>query len=378
MDPIISIIIPALNEEETIGSCLTKIRDSCTKAGLSYEIIIADSSTDKTTEIARSFGARIIHPEKRGYGNAYLSAFPHAKGRVIIIGDADDTYDFSIVPEMVQPILDGKADMVIGSRLKGTILKGSMPSLHKYIGNPLLTRMLNFAFQTKFSDTHSGFRAISNEALNKLSLHTGGMEFASEMLVEAAKKGLKFAEIPITYYPRKGPSKLHSFADGWRHVRFILLMRPLRFLMVPGVLFIAMGIGLILSLLMFLQVEEQAVHSFILGGLFLVGGTQFLLSGLIIKSYAVYNGFDDCGHCFQKIFKYQSLEIMLFIGAIIMIIGFIAGLYVFSSWIGMMGFPLSQMTYAILALISVIIGLQLIFTAINISMMLLKNEQGEI
>ena len=374
MDPLVSVIIPALDEEKTIGSCLEKVRSGCKEADIPYEVIIADSSSDKTTEIALSFGARIVRPEKRGYGNAYLSAFPHARGEIIVIGDADDTYDFSIIPELVAPIREGRADMVIGSRLKGTILPGSMPWLHRYIGNPLLTRMLNFTFSTHFSDTHSGMRAISLEALKRLSLHTGGMEFASEMLIEAARKGLRFEEIPITYYARKAPSKLHSFADGWRHVRFIMLLRPLRFLIVPGLLFILLGVLLMLFVSLIKPVELQGLHSFILGAIFLLGGLQFLLSGIVMKAYSVTHQLDDCGPWFSQLLSYKTLEKLLFVGVLFMTLGFTSGVYILSQWIAVSG-PLTQITNAVLSLSSVIIGLQLIFTALNVSMMLLRSER---
>lgn len=376
MDPLVTVIIPALDEEKTIGSCLEKVRSGCTKADIPFEVIIADSSTDKTTEIAESFGARIIRPEKRGYGNAYLSAFPHAKGEIIVIGDADDTYDFSIVPELIEPIRQGRADMVIGSRLKGKILPGSMPWLHRYIGNPLLTRLLNFTFHSRFSDTHSGMRAISVKALNRLTLHTGGMEFASEMLIEAAKKRLKFEEIPITYYPRVAPSKLHSFADGWRHIRFIMLLRPLRFLIVPGILFILLGFLLMLFVSLIKPVELQGLHTFILGDIFLLGGLQFLFSGIVMKAYSTTHQLDECGPWFIQLLSYKTLEKLLVIGVLFMVLGLSSGLYVLFQWISTSG-PLYQITNAVLSLSSVIIGLQLIFTALNVSMMLLRSERDE-
>lgn len=374
IEPLVTIIIPALNEEKTIGSCLEKVRAGCIKHNIPFEIIISDSSTDATPEIARSFGARIIHPDKKGYGNAYLAAFPMAKGEIVVIGDADDTYDFSLISELIRPIKEERADMVIGSRLKGKILPGSMPWLHQYIGNPLLTRLLNFTFHSNFSDTHSGMRAIRKDALQRLSLHTGGMEFASEMLIEAAKKGLRVEEIPITYYPRKGPSKLHSFADGWRHIRFIMLIRPLRFLIVPGLLFILLGFSLMVGVGLIKSVELQGLHSFILGDILVLGGLQFLLSGVVMKSYSVTHQLDDCGPWFTQILQYKTLEKLLFIGVLFMILGFISGIYILSQWITVSG-PLTQITNAVLSLSSVIIGLQIIFTALHVSMMLLQCER---
>lgn len=374
MEPLVTVIIPALNEERTIGSCLDKVQEGCAHDQIPYEIIIADSSTDRTADIARSYGARIIHTDKRGYGNAYLSAFPFARGEIIVIGDADNTYDFSKIPDLILPIRVLGVDMVIGSRLKGTIYPNSMPWLHRYIGNPLLTMLLNFTFHSHFSDAHSGFRAIRKDALGRLHLHTGGMEFASEMLIEASRKGLKIEEIPISYYPRISPSKLHSFADGWRHIRFIMILRPLRFMMVPGLVFTLLGCGLMLGLSLLKPVEMQGLHSFILGVIFLLGGLQFLLSGLVMKAYSVTHQLDDSGPWFSRILQYHSLEKLLMIGGGFIAVGFISGILILNQWISNPG-PLYQITTAVLALTSVIIGLQIIFTALHVSMMLLRCER---
>ncbi len=162
-----------------------------------------------TAEIAESLGAKVFRADQNGYGNAYLTGFRHIRGRFIIMGDADNTYDFLEIPRLLNPLMNG-ADFVIGSRFQGKIHTGSMSTLHRYFGNPLLTWMINIIFQTHFSDTHSGFRAITRQALDRLQLRTGGMEFASEMLVMASKEQLKIVEVPIDYYPRQTPSKLHS------------------------------------------------------------------------------------------------------------------------------------------------------------------------
>src|SRR5665647_820559 len=186
----VSVILPALNEEQSIGECITKIQRVFHDNAINGEIIVADSSTDRTREIAASLGAHVIHVEKNGYGNAYLTGFKNAKGRYIVMGDADNTYDFLAIPELLAPLKNG-ADFVIGSRFRGTIHRVSMDVLHRYIGNPVLTLMLNSLFHTNYSDTHSGFRVITREALDRLPLTTGGMEFASEMLVMASKEKLR-------------------------------------------------------------------------------------------------------------------------------------------------------------------------------------------
>ena len=279
--PDISVILPALNEETTIGICIGKIQQIFRSMGIRGEIIVSDSSTDATPEIAQSMGAIIVHPEHRGYGYAYLEAFRHARGRYIVIGDADNTYDFLELPLLIRKLDEG-ADLVIGSRFKGEILDGAMIPLHRYIGNPLLTWVLNKVFGTDFSDTHSGFRAIRADSLKRLNLQSWGMEFASEMLIKASREGLTITEVPITYHPRGTPSKLSSYSDGWRHLRFILLLRPMPFLTVPGILCTLFGLVLMAAFYTSANDPDGRTHSFILGTILLTGGFQLLLSGVVI------------------------------------------------------------------------------------------------
>ena len=375
MNPEVSVVIPALNEEKTIGACIERIKDGCEKAGILYEIIVADSSTDRTAHIASVMGARVIRPEKRGYGNAYLAGFENTNAKIVVIGDADNTYDFRIIPDLIRPIQRGEADMVIGSRMKGTILPGAMPALHRYLGNPLLTRLLNLAFGTHYSDCHSGYRAFSTEALSLLSLHTGGMEFASEMMIEAAKAGLRVTEIPITYYPRQSPSNLHSFADGWRHVRFIMLEKPLPFLAVPGFLFALLGLIMMGVVLLNARGWSAGFHSFILGVVFLTGGFQLAMMGVALKAYAVTNGFDVCGRYFKPMLRYRTLEYLLFGGGFLITLGLVDGVSILYTWIHSSFGELSQILNALVTLCSIILGLQMVFTAILVSMMLLRCDR---
>ena len=224
--PEISLIIPTRNEAETICECIRKAQLAFAKSGLEGEVIVSDSSSDQTPKYCRILRAKNCPPEKLGYGNAYLAGFDEAQGDFIVLMDGDLTYDPGAIPSMLALLQNGDYDMVMGSRLKGEILPGAMPALHRYIGNPVLTWMLNQLFSTGISDAHCGLRAITSEGLKRLRLKSGGMEFASEMVIEAASKDLRIAEVPITYYPRKGDSKLHSFTDGWRHLRFMMLYRP--------------------------------------------------------------------------------------------------------------------------------------------------------
>jgi len=370
-----SVILPALDEERTIGECIQKIQDVFSRNAMHGEILVVDSSTDRTPEIAAALGARVIRPEKTGYGNAYLAGFAAARGRYIVMGDADNTYDFYDIPRLVAPLKDG-ADFVIGSRFKGTIHKGSMTGLHRYIGNPLLTWMVNFIFHTQFSDTHSGFRAITREALDMLPLKTGGMEFASEMLVMASKENLKIAEVPIDYYPRKTPSKLHSFADGWRHIRFVLLMKPLPFVAIPGFLFFVVGLLLMAFFAVQGNIESSHLHTFILGAILVMGGMQVILTGFLMKTYSVVHGYENKAGIIVPLMQYSSLEKFLVLGAALFAVGVIVGLNIIVRWVAVgFGF-LSEISTAIVALILIVSGIQVFLFAVFQSMMLLNETNG--
>ncbi len=368
----VSVILPALNEEQTIGECITKIQKVFHDNAIKGEIIVADSSTDRTREISASLGANVIPVEKNGYGNAYLTGFQHAKGRYIIMGDADNTYDFLAIPELLAPFRNG-ADFVIGSRFLGTIHKGSMDGLHRYIGNPVLTWMINIFFHTHFSDTHSGFRAITREGFNRLPLKTGGMEFASEMLVMASKEQLKIVEVPIDYYPRLTPSKLHSFADGWRHIRFVLLMKPLPFIAVPGFLFSLIGL---LLMAFFYDIESSHLHTFILGAILMMGGVQVVLSGFLMKTYSVIHGYENKEGIIKILMKYHSLEIFLVLGFLLASAGVFVGLNIFLHWASTNFGFLSEISTAIISLVLIVTGIQIFLFAVFQSMMLLNENNN--
>jgi len=369
----VSVILPALDEERTIGECITKIQKVFHDNVINGEIIVADSSTDRTPEIAASLGAKVIHTEKNGYGNAYLNGFQHARGRYIVMGDADNTYDFLEIPKLLAPLQNG-ADFVIGSRFKGTIHKGSMDGLHRYIGNPVLTWMLNFIFHTHYSDTHSGFRAITRKALDRLPLTTGGMEFASEMLVMASKESLRIEEVPISYYPRLTPSKLHSFADGWRHIRFVLLMKPLPFIAVPGFLFSVVGILLMAFFYFQGDIESSHLHMFILGAILVIGGIQVVLSGFLMKTYSVIHGYEKKQGFIELLMKYHSLEIFLVVGFLSIFAGILLGFNIFLHWVSTSFGFLSEISTAIFSLVLIVSGIQIFLFAVFQSMMLLNEN----
>ena len=215
----VSVVMPCLNEAETIGICIKKAQAALKEHDIQGEVVIADNgSTDNSVAIAQEFGARVTHQPLRGYGAAYLAGITAARGKYFVIADSDNTYDFTEIDRFLHPLRDG-TELVMGSRFLGDIRPGAMPKLHRYIGNPVLTGILNLLFRAGISDAHCGMRAFTREAYQRMELRTTGMEFASEMVISATKCHLKIVEIPITYYPRIGESKLNSFRDGWRQAK---------------------------------------------------------------------------------------------------------------------------------------------------------------
>ena len=217
----VSIVMPCLNEEATLGTCIEKAQRTLNALGIVGEVVIADNgSTDASVEIAERLGARVVHQSIRGYGAAYLAGFAAAKGHYIIMGDSDDTYDFTDLERFITPLQNGY-DFVIGNRFKGEIRPGAMPWARRYIGNPILSGMLRILFGTDISDSHCGMRSFTQDAYTRMKLKTTGMEFASEMVIKAVQEKLNVLEIPITYHPRGGESKLNAGRDALRHLRFM-------------------------------------------------------------------------------------------------------------------------------------------------------------
>jgi len=363
--------MPSMNEEETIRICIQKAQTIFKQYNIEGEIIVADNSSDKTAEIAASMGAKVLGPIK-GYGNAYLKGLAEAKGDYIAIADADNTYDLLELDKFLDPLMAGEADFIMGSRLKGEIQKGAMPWLHQYIGNPLLTGMLNFLFKTKISDAHCGMRAFTKEALEKMNLKTHGMELASEMIIEAARCRLRITEVPITYYSRRAPSKLRSFQDGWRHVRFMMLYQPVPFLYVPGAFVFILGLLITVSLLLTESAAYNRLHSFILGSMLLIIGGQILATGGYMKTYGMIHGMYRDDRTGKKLLSYHSLEKELLGGSLILGSGLVLGLKVTYTWISSGYGSLEEVESAVISMVLAAVGLQLIFSAIFVSVMLLE------
>ncbi len=286
----VSVIMPCLNEARTVGCCIDKARATFARLGLRGEVIVADNgSSDGSPEIARQHGARVVHVRRRGYGNALRGGITAAQGQYIIMGDADDSYDFSQLDAFIERLRAGD-DLVLGNRFCGGIRSGAMPWLHRYVGNPLLTGLLNLFFRTGIGDAHCGLRAVRKDACGRLGLVSPGMEFASEMVVKAALQRQKISEVPIALHPdgRGRPPHLRSFRDGWRHLRFLLLMCPLWLYLIPALCLLGSG----LALMAWLTPGPQQfggvaldLHSLLLGCLCLVLGYQTLWLWVFARFY---------------------------------------------------------------------------------------------
>jgi len=238
----VSVVMPCLNEEKSVGVCVKKAIAGLAASGRVGEVIVCDNgSSDNSVEVAKAAGASVVREPARGYGNAYLTGFRTARGKIIVMGDSDDSYDFTQLNVLVDKLGEGY-DYVLGSRFGGEIRQGAMTWSHRYIGNPILTAVLNRFFGLKSSDAHSGMRAFTRDALDRMALRCEGMEFASEIVVKAARANLRVAEVPIVYHPRIGESKLNTLRDGWRHLRFLLLLSPIYLFLIPGIAMLAIGV----------------------------------------------------------------------------------------------------------------------------------------
>ncbi|MDW7726920.1 MAG: glycosyltransferase family 2 protein [Candidatus Methanoperedens sp.] len=375
--PSVSVIIPCMNEEKTIGNCIRKAMSVFEHEGLEGEIIVSDSSTDGSRHIAESMGAKVVIPESKGYGNAYIEGIKHARGKYIVLSDADDTYDLSEMPKFLTPLLAGEADFVIGSRIKGVIKDNSMPWLHRYVGNPVLTGMLNRFFNMNISDAHCGMRVITKNAYERLEVRSAGMEFASEMLIEAGRKKLRVMEIPITYYPRQTPSKLHTWGDGWRHLRFMMLYNPRPFFSIPGLLLASLGIFMIFILSMQNNVENIRIHSFILGSMLVIIGFQMIATGIYMKVYGIIRNKIDKTGITSKILDYHSLEHGLVIGSLLFMGGMILGSNVLYKWMSSGFGSLSEVGNAVVSMVLAAMGIQVIFSTLIISIFMLEQKENQ-
>jgi hypothetical protein len=367
----ISVVMPCFNEEDSVGLCVTKAWEGLRKTGRRGEVIVSDNgSSDRSVEVARAAGARVVHEPLRGYGNAYMRGFSAARGHIIVMGDSDDSYDFTVLPDIIRP-LDNGFDYVLGSRFDGQIRQDAMTWSHRYIGNPILTTILNVLFKLKVSDAHSGFRAFTRPALDKMSLQCEGMEFASEIVVKAARAGLRVAEVPITYHPRIGESKLNSFRDAWRHLRFLLLMSPDHLFVIPGVAFLSVGLLGQLALLGFAGSSAMLMAKILLA-LFTLAGCHLLTSGLFAKTYPKSIGIDESSRVSEWVDRTFNLERGLVCGTGLAIVGLALVIRQFVVGWGPVGAGGLAASITIIGLLSMVLGAKLWFDAFFLAVFQLK------
>lgn len=371
-EPTVSVVIPCLNESRCIVACVTSARAALVGAGIHGEVIVADNaSEDGSAQLAAEAGALVVTERRRGYGSAYLAGFAVARGDYVVMADADLTYDFAEIPRFVSA-LEAGADLVVGDRMDN-IQPGAMPWLHRYVGNPLLSGFLNVLFKTGVRDAHCGMRAFRRSALTALDLRTTGMEFASEMVIRAAKVNLRIEQVPIMYRPRDGESKLSTFRDGWRHLRFLLIHSPMYLFILPGLLMFVLGVVASATVLSGIELLGRGwyLHALIAGSLFEIVGVQVIGMGLCAQTYAAYF-MDDHRRWLTAMRRRFRLEHALLLGFVVGLVGVVLGATVVVHWISSGFGALNEEERALVASSLIIVGVQIFFTSFLLSIIGLR------
>jgi hypothetical protein len=368
----VSVVMPCLNEAASVARCVSTARAALARAGLSGEVIVADNgSTDGSPAIAEAAGARVVHASPKGYGAAYLAGIAASHGRYLVLGDADDTYDFDLVPAFVERLREGH-DLVMGSRFAGQILPGAMSNLHRYIGNPIMTGLMRFFFGQSVSDVQCGLRAMTRDAADRMRLRTKGFEFASEMVASAIRRRMKVAEIPITLAPREGESKLRSFRDGWRNLRFMLQLSPTPLFLAPGLAMLAiglLGLGLLLPGPLALGGMSFDFHFMFVASALAILGVQLVFFGLAAKTYARAELIDPDDRWLAFLDRRFTLERGLVIGALLFLAGTAVNAGILASWIADGRRELFAVRPALAGLTLLVVGAQLAFGSFFISVL---------
>ncbi len=331
-NPQVSVIMPCLNEELTIGSCIEAARRGIERAGVQGEIIVCDNgSHDRSVAIATEAGARVIHCRTRGYGNALRAGFAAARGEWILMGDADQSYDFAELPRFQREIEKGY-DLVMGTRLRGRIEDGAMPKLNRYFGNPFLSSLIRVLFRSGVSDANCGLRAFRTEALKRMDLRTSGMELATEMVIKSAEAGLRIGEIPITLRRdgRDRPPHLRPFSDGWRNLRFMLMMAPNWLFLLPGMILGAAGWVMLIALLpgpIMLGSVSLGVPAMLFGMSFTLLGVYLFLIGIFTKVFAYTEKLGLHDSAFTRLLSGVELEHGLVLAGALIVIGLAGDLW---------------------------------------------------
>ena len=378
----LSIVVPCLNEVETLASCIQKAQGAIARLGLFAEIIVADNgSTDGSQALARELGARVVDVPRKGYGSALIGGIAAAQGRFVIMGDADDSYDFSAIGPLVDRLRDGY-DLVMGNRFAGGIQRGAMVWSHRWVGNPVLTFIGRVFFHTSVGDMHCGLRGFRKDAYERLRLRATGMEFASEMVIKASMQRMKIAEVPVTLRPdgRSRPPHLRTWRDGWRHLRFMLLFSPRWLFLYPGVvLFVA---GLIAGAALETGPKRVGAVVFDVDTLLLAAfacliGYQLIVFAVFTKAFAMEQGFHPPNPAYRRMFDYVSLETGLVIGSAMLLAGLAGTLIAVAGWQSV-GFghldPRATMREVIPAATLLTLGVQTIFASFFLSILGLESK----
>ena len=372
--PLVTVLMPCLNEAETLATCIKKAQGYFAEHQIDGEVLIADNGSDDGSQaIATELGARVVNIPEKGYGSALRGGIAAAAGKYVIMGDADDSYDFSDLTLFVEQ-LEAGYELVMGNRFKGGIKKGAMPPLHKYLGNPVLTWIGKLFFPSPCGDFHCGLRGFSKEAIEQLDLRTTGMEFASEMVVKASLNKLAIAEVPIILYPdgRSRPPHLRSWRDGWRHLRFLLLFSPRWLFLYPGILLMVLGLVSTIWLL-----SSIKVHSLIYSTTAIIIGFQTVTFSMFTKAFAMSEGLLPDDYRLKRLFRYLSLEKGLILGGLLVLLGLGGSGYALKLWqstaFGSLN-PEQTMRIVIPSVTCLALGFQVVFSSFFLSVLGLKRR----
>jgi glycosyltransferase involved in cell wall biosynthesis len=373
----VSIVMPCLNEAETLAMCVQKAQQAIERGGLAAEIIVADNgSTDGSQVIARELGVRVVPVARKGYGSALIGGINAARGRFVIMGDADDSYDFTAIAPLIDKLREGY-DLVVGNRFRGGIEAGAMPWSHRWVGNPVLTLISRVFFHTPVGDAHCGLRGLRKDAYERMTLRATGMEFASEMVIKASLKRMRIAEVPVTLRPdgRTRPPHLRTWRDGWRHLRFMLLFSPRWLFLYPGLALFAAGMLISVALLpgpLRVFGLNLDIHTLLVAGFLALIGYQLVLFAVFTKIFAIRAGFHPPYPPLEKVGRYVTLEVGLGAGALMAFVGVVALVVAVASW-SAVGFgtlnPSLTMREVIPAVVLLALGTQTIFASFFISIL---------
>jgi len=372
--PDVSVVIPCLNEAQSVGLCIDKALAAFREHGIRGEVVVSDNgSTDGSIEIARERGARVVHATIRGYGNALRKGINEARGEFIIMGDADDSYDFTEVPKFVEKWRSG-SEFVMGNRFAGDIKPGAMPVSHKLLGNPALTAILNRFFHVGIGDAYCGMRGFTKRIYQSIDPRTTGMEFALELVIKASKMGANVTEVPITLWPDKRGRAPHlrTVHDGWRSLRFMLLYAPNWLFGVPGAFLLMFGLALVFWLLPGQRPVGRIIfdiHTMLYGMLFSLLGAQIISIGLFAKVYSYAERFSPNQRSLERWLSRVKLEHGLIVGTLLALLGAGGSVFLVAEWItgGLRRFD--QLRLVIFFSLWFFLGMQIIFSSFFISML---------